>query len=62
LRRRKEEEKRRGKKQGRKRNRKNGKRKRNIYFQKLVYINLVQTVHSQTFQTPLQLPENIGSF
>ena len=43
-------------------NRKNGRRRRKIYFQKLVNINLVQTINSQTFQTSLQLPENIGQF
>jgi hypothetical protein len=47
---------------GGERNRKNGRRRRKIYFQKLVYMNLVQTVHPQNFQTPLQLPENIGFF
>jgi len=40
----------------------NGRRRRKIYFQKLVYMNLIQKTHSQNFQISLQLPENIGSF
>jgi len=44
-------------------NKKTGKRRRKIYFlKKITYMGLVQIVHSQNFQTPVQPPENIDSF
>ena len=38
------------------------KEEEDLFPEKITHMNLAQTVHSQTFQTPLQLPENIGSF
>ena len=33
-----------------------------LFPEKIAYMSLVQTVRSQSFQTPLDLPENIDSF